>query len=489
LLLTKISVEERDRLLAEAPGLVEPLGFILPVYEEQKPGKKLLKVGLTIYDIMARERQHRFLRPDEILEKLPFLNPEGLQGGFHYFDAQVDDSRLVLRLINESVDSGARALNYTQVKRIIRNSAGNVAAVEIADVETGETGRLFSDAVFNATGCWAEKLHPSPDSHRHLRPLRGSHLVFPAKALPLKEGLSFLHPRDGRPVFAVPWEGAVLVGTTDLDHTENLALVPHISEAEAAYLMQGIQVIFPALKVTLDDCISTFAGIRPVLSKGKHDPSEESREHVVWLDRGLITVTGGKLTTFRRLAWDALKAAKPFLPPGSDLHRKAPVFAAMPPLPEYDHGLSPQTWQRLYGRYGRHAYEIVQASDPHDLTLIPGTCSLWAELPYAAESENIRHLEDLLLRRVRIGLLTPQGGKQYLNRIRKICRDVLPWDRRRWKEEIRRYVELWDRAHNLPLRCTDAAAGGRMVSFRVLKAVLGKIYRKVRPAKKQSRAA
>jgi len=480
LLLTKISVEERDRLLAEAPGLVEPLGFILPVYEEQKPGKKMLKVGLTIYDIMARERQHRFLKPDEILEKLPFINPEGLQGGFHYFDAQVDDSRLVLRLINESVDSGARALNYTRVKRIVRSGAGKVTGIEAEDVETGETSRLFSDAVFNATGCWAEKLHPSPESHRHLRPLRGSHLVFPAEALPLKEGLSFLHPRDERPVFAIPWEGAVLVGTTDLDHTENLALVPHISEAEVTYLMQGIQAIFPSLKVTLDDCISAFAGIRPVLSKGKHDPSEESREHVVWIDQGLITVTGGKLTTFRRLAWDALKAAKPFLPAGSDLHRKDPVFAAMPPMPENDHGLSPQTWRRLHGRYGRHALEIVQAAAPRDLTLIPGTCSLWAELPYVAENEDIRHLEDLLLRRVRIGLLTPEGGRQYLKRIQKICRDVLAWDRRRWKEEIRRYLELWNCAHNLPLRRAAASSGRRIYSFRVLKAALGKIYRKVR---------
>jgi glycerol-3-phosphate dehydrogenase len=489
LLLTKISVEERDRLLAEAPGLVEPLGFMLPVYEEQKPGRKLLKVGLTIYDIMARERQHRFLKPDEILEKLPFINPAGLLGGFHYYDAQVDDSRLVLRLINESVDSGARALNYTRVNRIIRSSEGNVLGIDIEDVETGEDGRLFTDAVFNATGCWAEKLHPSPDSHRHLRPLRGSHLVFPAEILPLKEGFSFIHPRDGRAVFAVPWEGAVLVGTTDLDHTEDLAVVPHITEDEVTYLMEGVQAIFPSLDITLRDCISAFAGIRPVLSEGKREPSEESREHVVWVDQGLITVTGGKLTTFRRLAWDALKAAKPFLPPDSDVHRKDPVFAEMPPMPENDFGLPLQTWRRLYGRYGRAAHEIVQTADSRDLGIIPGTHTLWAELRYVAEKESIRHLDDLLLRRVRIGMLTPEGGKQYLNRIQKICRDVLPWDRRRWKEEIKLYLGLWNHAHNLPLRRAEILTKGNIVSFRTLKAALSKIYRKVRPIKKHSRAA
>jgi glycerol-3-phosphate dehydrogenase len=489
LLLTKISVEERDRLLAEAPGLVEPLGFMLPVYEEQKPGKKLLKVGLTIYDIMARERQHRFLKPDELLEKLPFINPVGLLGGFHYYDAQVDDSRLVLRLIIESVNSGARALNYTRVKRIIRSSEGNVLGVDVEDVETSEQGRLFTDALFNATGCWAEKLHPSPDSNRHLRPLRGSHLVFPAEILPLKEGLSFIHPHDGRAAFAVPWEGAVLVGTTDLDHTNDLAVVPNITEAEVTYLMEGVQAIFPSLEITLRDCIAAFAGIRPVLSDGKREPSEESREHVVWIDRGLITVTGGKLTTFRRLASDALKAAKPFLPPDSEVHRKDPVFDEMPEMPEKDYGLSRQTWRRLYGRYGRAAGEIVQNSAPGDLEIIPGTHTLWAELPYVAENESIRHLQDLLLRRVRIGLLTPEGGKKYLKRIQKICRDVLPWDRRRWKEEIRQYLELWNHAHNLPLRRAEVLAGQRIVSFRTLKAAVRKIYHSVKPAKKRSQAA
>lgn len=489
LLLTKISVEERDRLLAEAPGLVEPLGFILPVYEEQKPGRKLLKVGLTIYDIMARERQHRSLKPAELLEKLPFLNPDGLLGGFHYYDAQVDDSRLVLRLINESVNSGARALNYTRVNRINHSSEGKMLGIEIEDVETGEEGSLFADAVFNATGCWAEKLHPSPDSHRHLRPLRGSHLVFPAERLRLKEGVGFIHPRDGRAVFAVPWEGAVLVGTTDLDHTEDLAVVPHITEDEVSYLMEGVQAVFPSLDITLRDCLSAFAGIRPVLSEGKRDPSEESREHVVWVDRGLITVTGGKLTTFRRLVWDAFKAAKPFLPPDSEVHRKDPVFAEKLPLPENEFGLPPQTWRRLCGRYGRAAYEVVQPADPKDLEIIPGTCTLWAELRYAAERESIRHLGDLLLRRVRIGLLTPEGGKKYLKRIQKICRDVLPWDRRRWKEEIKLYLELWNQAHNLPLRRAEVLAKGKIVSFRTLKAAVSRIYRKVKPTKKHSRAA
>ena len=488
-LMTKIAVEERDRLLAEAPGLVEPLGFLMPVYEEQSPGKNILKVGLTIYDIMARERQHRFLKTDEFLEKLPSVNPEGLKGGFHYFDAQVDDSRLVLRLINDSVACGAYALNYTAVKSVIRTDEGNVVGVEVEDVETGENGSLFSDAVINATGCWAEKLHPSPEPQRHLRPLRGSHLVFPSDLLPLKEGFSFIHPRDGRAAVAVPWEGAVLVGTTDLDHTENLAVVPNITEDEVTYLMEGIQAIFPSLNITLNNCISAFAGIRPVLSEGKLKPSEESRGHVVWVDRGLITVTGGKLTTFRRLAWDALKASKHYLPSDREANRKDPAFAAVPQIPASDYGLSLQTWRRLYGRYGKAAEVIVRSGAPEDLTIIPGTHTLWAELPHVAKNEKIRHLDDLLLRRVRIGLLTPMGGRAYLKRVEKLCKDVLPWNRQRWKEEISMYIELWNHAYNLPVRRTELLAKRKIISFRALKAALSRMYYKIRPTKKHRQAA
>ncbi len=379
-LMTKIAVAERERLLKEAPGLVESLGFLLPIYEDQSPGRRTMQVGLSLYDIMARERQHKYYDAEEFIQKVPQINPDGLKGGFHFLDAQVDDSRLVLRLINESVASGAWALNYTAVRHIDRNDEGQVVGVELEDVETHEIKNVLSAAVINATGSWAETLHPSPEPQRHLRPLRGSHLVFPASTVPLTEGFSFMHPMDNRAVFVIPWEGAVLVGTTDLDHPQDLAIEPHITEAEVTYLMEGIQAIFPSLNILLADCLCAFAGIRPVFSEGKLKPSEESREHVVWVDRGLVTVTGGKLTTFRRLALDALKAAKSFLPPGKSVDRKAPVFNAVPQTPVQDYGLSPETWRRLYGRYGSAADTIVKTAKSRDLTTIAGTHTLWADL-------------------------------------------------------------------------------------------------------------
>ena len=451
-LLTKMAVEEREHLLREAPGLVEPLEFLLPVYEHQHPGKHTLQIGLSLYDLMARDHQHRFYEKTDFYRRLPYVRQQDLKGGFFFYDAQVDDSRLVLRLINESVADGAGALNYTTATRILRNDTGVVVGVEIEDTETRESRTLETRTVINATGCWAERLHPSPDPDRHLRPLRGSHLVFPAEVLPIKFGVSFLHPRDNRAVFALPWEGAVLVGTTDLDHKADLSLEPSITESEIIYLLEGLNTIFPSLEISLNDCISTFAGVRPVVSEGRLSPSEESREHVVWVDKGLVTVTGGKLTTFRRLAWDALKAARPFLPSEKLPDKQKPIFSRPPDKPPNRFDLADTVWHRLYGRYGQRAEAMVQAAAPRDLKLIPGTHTLWAELPFVAANEWVRHLSDLLLRRVRIGLLTAQGGKEHLKRIRSLCRPALPWDNKRWKEEMAMYLKHWNRYHGLPLQ-------------------------------------
>jgi glycerol-3-phosphate dehydrogenase len=453
-LLTKMAVEEREHLLKEVPGLVEPLEFLLPVYEHQRPGRRTLKIGLSLYDLMAHERQHRFYEKTDFYRRMPYVRQTGLKGGFFFYDAQVDDSRLVLRLINESVAAGAVALNYTAAIDILRNNTGDVVGVNIEDTETRETRMVETPLVINATGCWAEKFHPSPEPGRHLRPLRGSHLVFSAEALPLDAGVCFVHPRDNRTIFVLPWEGAVLVGTTDLDHKADLSVEPTITEGEIAYLLEGLNALFPSLDISLNDCISAFAGLRPILSEGRLSPSAESREHVVWVDKGLVTITGGKLTTFRRLAWDALKAARPFLASQKSYDKHQPLFVRPPDKPLNRFGLADSVWRRLYGRYGQDADRLVQAAEATDLELIPATHTLWAELPFVAAKERVRHLGDLLLRRVRVGLLTPQGGKEHLKRIRALCQPALPWDSKRWKKEIAIYLEQWHHSHALPIQRT-----------------------------------
>ncbi len=452
LLLTRNSVKERERLLEEAPGLVEPLQFLLPVYEGWGPGKHVFEAGLTIYDLLAGKKRHRFYEADDFLNMAPYFNAEGLVGGFQFMDAQVDDARLVLRLINEGVQFGGCAFNYTSVREITRDERGSVVGVIAQDTETDETREFSSRAVINATGAWADKLHPSTDRKRRIRPLRGSHLVFPASVLPFDQAVSFFHPSDNRPVCATPWEGGVVFGTTDVDHTNDLWKEPAITEQEVLYLIEALQLVCPSLHVSLDDCISTFAGIRPVLGEGKLAASKESREHAVWVEKGLVTITGGKLTTFRKLAWDTLKAAKPYLGSLKTSARAEPVFATVPSGPREDFGISPVVWRRLFGRYGAAAHDLARAASPEDLEHIPCTETLWAELPFVAEHEQIRHLDDLIMRRVRIGLIAPEGGKEHLGRIRKLCQSSLPWDEDRWEKEISAYLLKWNRNYAQPLR-------------------------------------
>jgi len=445
LYLTYISVRERERLIKEAQGLVEPLGFMTPVYSDRRPGRLALELGLRIYDNMSRQRDHMFYGQNEFSMRVPGVKQENLLGGFHFRDAQVDDARLVLRVINEALLSGGCAVNYADAVEISRNARGDVAGVVIRENETGKTKLILTRTVINATGSWAEKIHPSPDQNLHLRPLRGSHLVFPEWAFPFPEAVTFFHPKDRRPIFIIPWEGAVIYGTTDVDHKYDLSMEPVISQEEISYLMDGLNAFFPSLEISLKDALSSYAGIRPVLSRRHLAPSKESREHVVWIDKGLVTITGGKLTTFRKLASDALKAAMPFLPSvkpeGSEI-----VFRPSSDVFTEDR-ISPLLLRRLIGRYGEGAKEILKDSGADDLSYIPGTNTVWAEIGYAAKHEAVRHLEDLLLRRVRIGLITPEGGKEHLGRIKKLCSPVLPWNEGKWDAEIKMYFEKWRRAH------------------------------------------
>ncbi len=450
-LLTRSSVKEREYLLRQAPGLVEPLTFWVPSYTDYGPGKTALGIGLSIYSFLAGKKQHAFFETDEIAELVPSIRQEGLACGFRYLDAQVDDARLVQRLINESVAAGATALNYTAVDEIKRTERGRTEGVVVTDQETGATRDISSGLVINATGVWAEKLHPSPDPARHLRPLRGSHIVFPFDVLPITDAVCFPQPTDRRPIYAIPWEGAVVLGTTDLDFDGDLSSDPVITKEEITYLTEGLNTFFPSLGISPGDALSTMSGIRPVFSRGPgRAPSKESREHVVWVDRGLLTVTGGKLTTFRKIAHDALTAARPFLPSSSVKRTDSYTFAPAPEPPDEMKNLSPEKWRRLAGRYGEMASTLIGAASADDLEAIPGTRTLFAEIPFAAKHEQVRHLTDLLLRRVRIGLLTSHGGREHLDRIQRLVEPVLPWDSARWELERADYLEHFRRCYAPP---------------------------------------
>ncbi|MCA9975108.1 MAG: hypothetical protein KC413_05135, partial [Anaerolineales bacterium] len=219
-----------------------------------------------------------------------------------------------------------------------------------------------------------------------------------------------------------------------------------------AYLMAAIAAQFPSLGLTLDDVIATFAGVRPVIGTGKDDPSQESRDHVVWVEDGLLTVTGGKMTTFRLIALDALKAVRPFLPTMPEPDDNAPVLDVVDLALPAVQGLDEPLRRRLLGRYGAEAPLLVAAAQPDEFELIPHTKTVWAELRWAARAEGAAHLDDLLLRRTRLGILVKEGGAALLPRIRAICQPELGWDDARWAAEEAAYRALVRCCYALPPR-------------------------------------
>jgi glycerol-3-phosphate dehydrogenase len=309
--------------------------------------------------------------------------------------------------------------------------------------------------VINATGAWVDDLlNASEEGSRRkkLRCLRGSHLVFSSSRLPITRAVCGQHTADGRFVFAVPWYGVTLVGTTDVDHPAPVQTDIPIDRAEVEYLLEFVRATFPDLELSAGDVQATFSGLRPVVNTGKLDPSKESREHVVWVEDGLLTITGGKLTTFRRMACDALSVAgrRLGLPPGSRGGREnTGQILSPPPADGLDsRDLGKADTLRLLGRYGAQAGALVDAALPGELAPVPGAQALWAELRWAARAEGVVHLDDLLLRRVRLGLFLPRGGLDLIEPVRAIIQPELGWDDLRWEGEVRRYANLWEKCYH-----------------------------------------
>lgn len=447
--LTRDSVRERQRLLDEAPGLVEPMSFLMPHYRGGFPGPRVLGGLLSVYDALAGRRSHRFHDAQQLRYLAPGVRENDLLGGTCFVDALTDDARLVMRVLSEARAEGAVVVNGVRVEHLLREN-GRVCGVQVEDCEAGSSLRLRCDVLAVAIGAWAERLRPA-EAPRQLRPLRGSHLLLPGWRLPVAQAFTFMHERDRRPVFVFPWEGATVVGTTDLDHREDLDQSASISGEELDYLLAACTQQFPGAQVNASDVLSTWSGVRPVVGSaaGNHQdkPSNETREHVLWQEPGCVTLAGGKLTTFRPQAIEVLKACAAMLErPFVDA--AAPVFAAVPALviPE----LSNHQWRRLAGRHGRDLPRLAQLIKEVSHETVGATDTLWAELAFACEAEMVLHLDDLLLRRTRLGLLLPRGGEAYFVAIRQLCQPRLGWSDEHWQQEEQRYRALWQRHHGLP---------------------------------------
>jgi glycerol-3-phosphate dehydrogenase len=455
LLVTLRSVRQRERLLKEGPGLVSPLGFLIANYRGNPMPGWIFGLGLAAYDLFALKWGHRYYDAFDLKELCPPLCETGLQGGYRFFDAQTDDARLVLRVIREGVRRGGLALNYACVRELLRVKSGEVCGVILGDRSPEGEGRAVevqARIVINATGAWADELRTQVGGAARLRKLRGSHLVFPSGRLPLSRAVSIQHPRDGRFVFAFPWEGVTLVGTTDIDHAEAAGADPSISSAELEYLLEAVDRVFPEQELRHEDIQCTFSGLRPVIDTGKADPSKEGRDHAIWWEEGLLTVTGGKLTTFRPMAHDALRAACKRLPGNRKFNPTWGVLDA--PDSEIDieaqaRRLKPAARLRLLGRYGQDAPLLIESAQPGELDPIEQTPAVWAELRWAAKDEAVVHLDDLLLRRVRLGLLLPGGGLPLIDHIRPLVQAELGWDDLRWESEVQNYRKLWEQCYHI----------------------------------------
>jgi glycerol-3-phosphate dehydrogenase len=451
---TAESVRERERMVREARYLVTPERFMLPSFKGDHVSPRKFGVGVMLYDLLAPKWDHQFRDCDDILKYCPLCTSPDMLSAWEYGDAKVDDARLVLRIIQEAEVLGGTAFNYAKVVKLLKNSEGQVCGVALQDTSGGTLPEqeVLAKVVVNATGPWSDELRGQLGFEPRLRKLRGSHLFFPWEKIPLTHAITGFHPRDRRAQFIFPWEGVTLIGTTDLDHPRELEEKhdePFATQAEVDYMLETIHRIFPDLKISQADILATEGGVRPVVNTGAATPSQESRSQVVWEEDGLLTITGGKLTIYRVMAAQALNAISARLGGNPRFNHKMKAFESLP-KPAGNTLLDREHWNYLAGRYGRQVNDLIRESPAGELTPIGSLPALWAELRWAARHEAVMHLDDLLLRRLRLGLTCPQGGQQLLPHILGIVQSELGWDDKRWQAEVKRYRQIWQSYYSLP---------------------------------------
>jgi len=446
---TMHSVTERERLMNEAPGLVDQMSYLMAHYKGGFPGPFVFNTLLRIYDFFAGKKYRKFHKIQNFEYLSPLINEDELIGGTQFADAVTDDSRLVIRVLREAQKDGADVINYMGVKSLLKDGDKVVGAV-LADAETGETYDIKSKVVINATGAWGDELRGEVSEEKNIRPARGSHVIVPSWRLPVGAAFTAMHPDDKRPIFIFPWEGRTVIGTTDLDNNGIDNNETSMTREELEYLLKVANFQFPKAELKEKDIISSWAGVRPLVSSGALNPSKEKRDHSVWDDNGLVTVSGGKLTTFRLIALDVLAAAAEYLPgfnakdSGADIFTKSkpqnPLFARLPTYLQ----------KRLQGHYGMDGDALLAQAHYHEMEVIPGAQAMWAELRWSARNEAVMHLDDLLLRRTRVGLLVERGGLVFEEKIKAICCEELSWSEEQWQQELSRYKTIWNTYYSIP---------------------------------------
>ncbi|WP_084631115.1 glycerol-3-phosphate dehydrogenase/oxidase [Ferrimonas senticii] len=392
--LTQQAAQAREALRQRWPDLICDMPYLYP-YRNRWQQLQLV-VGLWLYHWLAKaSEQHRPQQFDrrQLQRLLPLALPQSL-GANRYFDALCDDAALVLRTLQEAVSHGALLKHYCAVSAIEQQPSR-------CQLTLANGGQISTKVVVNATGVWGDQLTSLPQQQR-LRPQRGSHLLLPHQALPINCALTLHHPHDNRVVFAYPWLGCTVLGTTDLEHLQDKTQPCRISAAEQRYLLALLPHLGLPKPTTI---IASWSGLRPIIcDDAEQAPSAASREHLVWQQQRLISVSGGKLTTFAQMANDTLTRASQFLPklkPQTD----TPLQATIDSNPQYLFNTQVSTQQ----------------------------------LTFWCQHGAVVHLSDLLVRRTRLGWLLGADLKQHQAQIQRLCQPLLPWDDQQWQQQWQDY--------------------------------------------------
>ncbi|CAH0239927.1 glycerol-3-phosphate dehydrogenase/oxidase [Peribacillus sp. YIM B13472] len=297
--------KEREIVYENGPHVTTPEWMLLPMHKGGTFGKFSTSIGLRVYDFLAgvkKAERRKMLSAEETLKREPLVKKVGLKGGGYYVEYRTDDARLTIEVMKAAVDKGATPINYTKVDKLLYDN-GKVNGVQVADLLSGDAYEIYADKVINAAGPWVDSIREKDQSKKGktLKLSKGVHVVIDQSKFPLKQALYFDTP-DGRMIFAIPRAGKAYVGTTDTFYDGDPA-VPTVTSEDRAYLLKSIHYMFPEVNITDDDIESSWAGVRPLILEEGKDPSEISRKDEIWeSDSGLITIAGGKLTGYRKMA-------------------------------------------------------------------------------------------------------------------------------------------------------------------------------------------
>jgi glycerol-3-phosphate dehydrogenase len=423
------SLRERGRLVRNAPGLVRPLPFLIPGFRRWEV--PYYRIGMGVYDLLAggaRLGPSRALGRDEVLEVVPGLAGAGLRGGVVYYDAQFDDARMAVALAVAAAGVGAVPANYVEVVGLLRRG-GAIAGARVRDVVGGGEFDLAARVVVNATGVFADALRrmDDPDVRPRVRPSRGTHIVLDGRYLGGDAALMIPSTDDGRVVFAIPFHGKVLVGTTDTE-VEVAEMDPGATGHDIDYLLEHAGRYFSS-PPGRGDVLSTFAGLRPLVaaearSGGQPDSARLSRKHVVEVSTsGLVSVMGGKWTTFRQMAEDATDRAALV----GQLPKQACLTA--------DHPLGPP------------AGESTWSPPPAGASLIhPALPYTEAEVLRAVRDEMAIHLDDVLARRTRALVLDARAALEAAPAVARTLAAERGQPQEWCEAEVQRFRRLVERA-------------------------------------------